>query len=807
MADITIVSKRLHALHSSKTIISENGPSASVLKEFRDIKDLRDVLESFCETGAYNQAVYDLKSKTGSLPKSDIIAGAHYIADNIVPKIAKLSEFRVFCNEILLDENYNPQRVDLASFYSNDLYKDALKTVSESSENTNPYYYAYEIITEAITENRAADRVINNHEMLSKRYNFDKIVQENMNHLSSDQSSLVWKICDLVATFNNFTYYGQYTACLENTLYLFNKTGMLYSRENIMESATDYFLLIHERQNMDLYNMKNVIRNNTFFKDTEFAKNYLSIDNDIREYMSTIQRKYNLPDEYMNDLEIVKSFMEKDMQETFVEGCRHFVAYAHSNSPFITNKLNSYSLAESVIKKNTLRNNLSDKTLSNKTIDDLINEFKIKDKKDVGTFKNLINKIYAKSPTDAINHTPSILNLIRMTITYSTIVLLPIIGTVISIIDAAISSNINREQTEKMIKFFNEEKEKVKDEIRHTNDPEKKGRLNKYFKEINNAISSLIQYREEMTVHYEPDNDNRDLDDMIQVPVLFEVMNTISRFNPNDTIQCLRENYRILPLEFIDSITELSLLVSAVIDRDQVYKVLKESYEEISKNPIKDYMTNLNISNCLYENMTKIEICKYDYEDFYVPVVELAEVLKLLDTHLKNKDYLLEEASVQNAFKLAAVNIKIKVTSLSGIQRDEVTKMNTFVTTVKNEIEDYANKGTRKDALQTSVLPKFVIMINLILDSKQATAIKVSIASAAVSWLGTLACRPNATDDERRMIFNEIITQIEAVNKKILTNEKNDDFDNYKELRDLKRNLEREAQHIKNKAKLIGRPL
>lgn len=805
MAEISIVNKRIQSLHDRK-ISSEPFYPISGLKSFRNRNDMVDAFESLSETSnlmSYSSAISDLKNKTSALCSADIIMGASILAEKMVPRTKDLSALSSTCNMVFIGNTR--LKIDLVKFYTNDSYTSALETIDENAYDKDPYHEAYKIISEAITEYRAADRVINNHETLSKRYNFDKIVHENMNRLSADQSSLIWKICNLIETFNNFTYHGQYTACLENTLYLFAKNGVWYNIENIAEAVTDYFLLIHERYDGCLNIIKTILRNNTFFKDTEFAKNYTSIETSISDYYDSIRQKYNLPEDY-TDADIIKDYMDKDIQETFMNGLRSFKTYAHSYNGSLTDKFNSYSLAEAVIKKNNLKNMLTAKSLTDKTIDDLIKEFKIQDKKDVGTFKNLINKIYAKNPIDAINHTPSILNIIRVTITYSTIALLPIIGVVLSIIDAVVASNINRAQTEKMIGIFNEEKEKVKDEIRHTDDSEKKERLIKYLKEINNAIASLGKYREEIITHHMQDTEGK-LDDMVQVPALFEALKVIDAFDPNAAIKCLRESYRVLPLEFIDSITELSLLIGNILNRDTIHDVLKESYKEISKDPIENYMTNLNVSNCLYENMVKIEICKYTYEDFSIPTIRLAEVLKILNPYLKNKDYLLEQASVQNTFKLAAINIKNKVTNLSGGQRDEATKMSTFATTVKTEIEDYVNKNTRADILKSSVLPKFVIMINLIINSTQATAIKVTIASSAANWLGTLACRPNATDQERRLIFDEIVVQIETVNKQILADEKKEDFSKYTELRDLKRNLEREAQRIKNRAKLIGKPL
>lgn len=812
MASINIVSKRLQSL-SNKRFFYESYREP-VIKNQYDLENYLQECNNFCD---YASAIQALRSPC--LTESDICSGANYIVQNIVPKVSNIKS--LIGNDLsipLMGCKMIRPIINLKEFYNSDTYQP-----KNNEEIQNKYVKAYNMINEAATEYRSADRVIVNHEALSRRYNFDKIVQEGRNNISNDQTDLVWEICSYIDTLK-INIHQRYNMCLENTLYLFNKNGVEYDIENIVESATDYIMMNYPMDEESLSEMVSVLKRNIFFKDTEFAKAFVeSYERDsFNKSISNIQSKYDIPDDCMEP-SILVEFINREIEYVYSKGLQEYNTYKLYRNFVISddNKANAYSLAEEVSKLDKIKTKVvtsakegiktGSKDLDDdKNVSDLIEEFKKKEKKDVGAFKNLINKIYAKDPEDAIRHTPTILNLIRMTLVFSVIAFAPITGIILCIVDAVISLDINRKQTEKLISFFKKEREKVEDKMEKSSG-EKREKLSKYLKKLDDAIMRLSNYKDDLSsdvLNNDEDDDQEILNDMAQICTLCECMNTIDKFDLSIITDCIREHYDIIPSEFIDSITELSLLVQDVANRDSILESLEYAYNDLLKfNKIKEdqIIERASISSCLYENINKIKTCVNDYEDFNVPVVELAETLNSLQIYLSEENCLLEGMSAKNTFKLAAINIKDKITTLSDKARREAKDVNSIANRLKTKIEAAINNANREAVIRGSILPQFSTLVGMIVASAVAIKLQVHIGIVAAGWLGILACRKGMAHKERELILDEIESEIEVLEKQIAIAEREEDFDKYKQLLILSKKLKREAARIRNKSKAAGR--
>ena len=190
-----------------------------------------------------------------------------------------------------------------------------------------------------------------------------------------------------------------------------------------------------------------------------------------------------------------------------------------------TNIIMSRSFSEADLKsyRNVLENNIlleksdiedvqyvfeSEEFADSNDVEKLITAYKKQSKKDDGALKNLIKKIYAKSPENIIDETPNILAVIRKFGVFGTLAIHPVITIVAFCVDKFIDLNINQKETNRIIKYFKREKERVKKKINNTNNEEQKNRLESYGKSLDAAIDKLEMYSEDIKTDFKDEEDD-----------------------------------------------------------------------------------------------------------------------------------------------------------------------------------------------------------------------------------------------------------------------------------------------------------
>lgn len=691
-------------------------------------------------------------------------------------------------------------RNNLASDINNDYY--AINAFNES----------YKIIQETAKKYRAADRIIKNHDTLSGRYNFDKIINDNKNLFTNDQSDCIYETCKLMDTFN-LSFNNRYNMYLENNLYLLHKNGIDYDINNIAESVTDYMMMNYPMNENNISTINKILETNIFFKDSEYAKNIIesSKNNLKKSFISHINESYFDSFNTKKNNDTLRSIIETDLGKMYTDGLNYYHQWINEGKEESKEKANFISDKFNKIKtlaKNASKEGLADgdKIIKDDNkVSDLINDFKKQDKKDIGKFKSLIVKIYSKDPEDAINNTPSILNIIRIGLALGVASFAPFIGVIMLIVDQVISLNINRKQTDKLLKYFYNEKEKIENKLYDSS--KDKENLKAYLKKLDDAINKLENHKDDLKsdVDNEDDDDKEAINDMAYIMTMCESAIIINNFDVNIITNAIREHYETIPGEFIDSVTELSLLVNKVVDRQKILEALQFAYDRMSEKNMNDIVAETNIRSCLSENMSKIRYCENDYEDFDVPIIELADILTSLQNSITQENCLHEGMSFKNTFKLAAINIKDKITNLSDKEKGACKTINAMANNIKNKIETSITNSNREAVIRGSILPSFSTLIKMIIASAGAIALNVNIGIVVAGWIGALACRSIMTNKERTIVLDDIESEIEVVEKKMAIAEREEDFDKYKELLKLSKKLKREAQRIRYKANAIGR--
>ena len=132
-------------------------------------------------------------------------------------------------------------------------------------DNTQP-------ILDSIRENEECDRVINNHDKISSRFDVDKYVQGNAHN---DIQECVYELCSFIDTYN-IGVNSKYKIALEEVLYALSKNGINYDKEEVINDVTDYFLMNEmneEDSKCELLDiLEDTIQNNRFVDDTGYIE-------------------------------------------------------------------------------------------------------------------------------------------------------------------------------------------------------------------------------------------------------------------------------------------------------------------------------------------------------------------------------------------------------------------------------------------------------------------------------------------------------------------------------------------------------
>lgn len=116
-------------------------------------------------------------------------------------------------------------------------YVEDLNALSEELNKVD--FNGIDIIKEAVSEYKVADRINRNHNAISKRFDIKKFVIENRN---MGLRSLTEEVCRLIDTYN-IPDYAKLNNTLEECYYIFGSVYPEYNPKNSISTIVDYYLL------------------------------------------------------------------------------------------------------------------------------------------------------------------------------------------------------------------------------------------------------------------------------------------------------------------------------------------------------------------------------------------------------------------------------------------------------------------------------------------------------------------------------------------------------------------------------------
>ena len=319
------------------------------------------------------------------------------------------------------------------------------KSISESTKN---------IFIDRLNEETECDRVLNNHKIVSKRFNIDKVISSNI-YYPDAFTETVYTLCSLIDTYN-MNLKSKFCTSSELGLYGINECNHDIDQKLILENIIDYFIIYHGVNDID--KLSSVLK--------EAAREDIFIDNDI-------------VDDYLSYINKINEEVEEEVSNFDEEVIKK---YNDDNQIYNEDYMNLSSSLRSICEVAFM-----DRAR------DIITKIKIAPVKTVSMVKEAIRSLLVTSRLQDIKKdTNNVLSLIFYAgITASFIAISPVaslLGLASSII---ISKHMNKEYLKESIYEWKEHKYSVTRKIKDCNDPEKKRKLTIYLEEVNKNIEIL----------------------------------------------------------------------------------------------------------------------------------------------------------------------------------------------------------------------------------------------------------------------------------------------------------------------------
>lgn len=662
--------------------------------------------------------------------------------------------------------------------------------LNKEEEKDKTIKECYEKMLEHATKIVLCDRLLTNHDKLSKRFNIDKMVSEMS---KQDVSESVYEMCKLIDTYN-MSFKAKYNIALENTIYVLEKNYIKYDKKDIVKYVTEYFLMMGNTDSIEyksiIENMISVLGNNRFYNESDLSEvEYLinAKDTDIQFdlFFNSEEDTFSSP----------LTSIRKEEENSLLSENSYYVS--DINYLLETNKINE-------VKK-------------------LMDDFKIGVKnKTPESVKVLIKKIYSKSANNIIEETPNFLNWIRVFFVLSTFTINPVLGLVTTFTDYFISMTVKRSEAEKMVDKYKKEKDKAKKKLESLNSADSKKRCEEYIKVLDKSIDKLERYHESLLTEEEIDVkrdkefdlnfgddfkfESSDIKNLSYIQLIESDIEYLKDTNEDIILDDIKMSISKFDLDDLDTIVDLSMnTFGGIISKDKLKSTLEECIpiirEEIKET---DNFSKIMAIDCLKENIYKLNnskdrIFNEDYsisESFnllHQQVEFIKNVNEILDYYKNNNS--LMEASFTNSLKLAREKLKKSAVKLSDKEKSASKAIDVSMSNMHNSMERALTNGNREAVIRGSVLPSASKIIKTAIAT--GTVALISPAIAVIGFLGSLAVSKKLKAKERQLILDEIEIELKMVEKYLKIAEDKDDMKATRQLLNTQRRLERERQRIK----------
>lgn len=645
--------------------------------------------------------------------------------------------------------------------------------------------------------NEQCDRVLTNHQKLSKRFNLDNVVRKCPLNYQSYQDC-IYNICSLIETYD-IPQGLRYLITLENTMYLMHKNCVPVENSFIVETVTDYFLM-SESEDYDIEDtikdLKYVIENSRFFSKEDLS---------CVEYLC------------INEQDIIDQLENEDLY------------------PIEENKVHDMFLKFKNKKTKTIK---KQQKIDSLKIKKTIHDFKKSNKKSIESFKATISRIFVNSPEGIINELPDIFAFVRLGIVIGGFAINPILGVIVMITNFFLKMKVSRERMEIVVEQYTKECDNYKKKMNETTDEKKKEKYEKLYKQYKQDVTKLEAYRDEL--YTEAENEKRmeekyakeaeengddfdfDMDFNFDEQTAIEytgVMATLYEqlsYSNANLIAAISNNISKVSNDDIYNITEAVKLCNDIVDCPRYINILEDELLRSRSIQHESYIPTLQridgIKMCISDiNQVKynslLESTEYITNDNIPDIKSIYEVLKCKNDIIDDTiDYLssynsLNESkdekkgmSFMSKLKIASQNLKRFALKAKDKDKQLSMKLDSELNRTMKSAKKAMISDSRENIIKGSFLPSASRCIHIALAS--GAAFLISPVLAVISLIGYIGCSKSLTEKERNLILDDIDIEIKMCDKYMKIAEDKDDLTAVREIMKTKRDLERQRARI-----------
>ena len=758
---------RLNSASSKGNTFSEG---ARLIINTNRATDIKRFIES---AGRGNQEVsfevimelFDALIECGSV--SDINKMGQYIIEYVQPKTrdAKRTESLIRRRLTRLQNKLKPPSTVVSKIQNIDDKDKAIKHVYES------------MIEKAIIYQNC-DRMLENYNRISRRFNLEAVINENTK--ANGVKDTVIELCNRIDTYS-MPNAVKFNTVIETALYGFESNSISYKKSDILETAIDYFAFKED----GLKSCKEILEATLFYDKNDDMSNIDILTEDE-------------PEENDSDTSSVDAMI----RSRIVKG---------PEAPIITTESTEFSEIFEKFKKEELAKEGS---------------------KPESKLRQLVTKLYARNVDSIVEQTPNLLTWIRSFFIIGSCAV-PIIGPVLMIIgfiaDRFISLHMDKKEVKKMIDCFDKEIKTSQKKLSTITNNEDKSRLEEYIKSLENAREKIYIYYNDLLSDLDieseydsidlPDNTGDDFDDFdfdnFDISIN-EIANTINSFIEDGNIVDDALMYNLPSKISNDDICNISNMVAKfpeIFYKDSFKEGVENELAYIRKH--RDSMSIIDRSVRITAMESALNILENtDPEEFnksltifkaanqFNAIYETYSAINMIETasvELVNRSFL--EASFINTLKLASMKLRNALQKMKDKDRQVSKSIDVSMNNISKSAERALTTDNRESIIKGSILPSASKIIKLALANAGLIALQQPVA-AVIMTLGYLGCSAKFKTKERQMLIDEIEIELKMCDKYIDIAEQKNDMKALKQLLMTKRDLERQLQRIKYKMRV-----
>ena len=429
---------KIRKIHKQKSLIS-NYNHYPLYKSYKNNYNFKNVIESLLAWDKYSNSV-------GNNLKQ-VIRLAQFVSEND-------------CNSNHIREISNIINSNIIQYLeSGAFFRELVSDIKNKSELNQTAISILNNLENGLINIINCDRVLQNYETISKRFNLFKLVEKDLSY-DDDYTDTIYKICNLLDTYNR-SLKESFCITTELILYTFNIYDNKINQEEIIKNIIDYYLISYA-ENFE-YFIENIQKasNASPFIDLNIVNKYL-------EYLKIVQNKM-----------IISGFDNIDTTDKDLLSIYNSDLSLDESCKILKNGLSSLNEFGDFIEK----------------AKEIITKVKLAPTKTINTVKEAIRALIVPTRLEDIKKgTHNALSLIFYSALVAPFIPIGSIGILFGIITSfTISKCINKKYLKDSIEEWNSHKNSIEKKIKETDEPDKKRELEKYLEEVNENINILTK--------------------------------------------------------------------------------------------------------------------------------------------------------------------------------------------------------------------------------------------------------------------------------------------------------------------------